>query len=109
MDNEIKLTKLEGRIEHLETKVDDFLTELRSELKEIKLNTSQLQTLSLDYTYIKESMSRAFHRLEKAEDQIDNIDGFIHQFEGAKKLAWVLWSIMGTGIIAVISRVFFGV
>ena len=105
---QIKLSKLEGRIEHLETKADNFFSEIRSELKDIKAHTSVLSGIVIDSNYHKDSLSRAFERIEKLENKEKDFDAYINKIEGAKRLAYVLWTIMGTSVGAVVLKMFFG-
>lgn len=108
IEMQVKISKLESRLEHLETRFGSFMDELRVELKEIKSNTQIVNQVVNDQTYYKDSLSRAFSRIEKIEDKHDEYDAIIHRWEGARALAWVVWTIMASGLGLLMFKVFFG-
>lgn len=108
IEMQLKISKLESRLEHLETRFGSFMDELRVELKEIKANTQIVNTVVNDQTYYKDSLHRAFDRIEKLEAKHDDYDAMVHRWEGARSLAWVVWTIMASGIGLLIFKVFFG-
>ena len=106
---QVKMGQFESRLNHLEEKFDSFLSEIRLELREIKSNTEVFQRLSIDHAYNKDSISRAFSRIEKLEVKQEEYNAMINQWKGARTLAWTVWSILGSGVGLLILKVFFGV
>ena len=51
IEMQVKISKLESRLEHLETRFGSFMDELRVELKEIKSNTQIVNQVVNDQTY----------------------------------------------------------
>lgn len=107
MEVKIKLTQVEGRLNNLETKFDGFLSEIRAELKDIKTNTSVFNTVVVDHNYHKDSLNRAFKRIEVLEAKDKEYEAIINQVKGARTLAYTLWTILGTGVGALLIKVFF--
>lgn len=106
---QVKMGQFESRLDHLEEKFDSFLSEIRLELREIKSNTEVFQRLSIDHAYNKDSISRSFSRIEKLEEKQAQYDAMINKMEGAKTLAWTVWTVLGSGVGLLILKVFFGV
>lgn len=106
---QVKMGQFESRLNHLEEKFDSFLSEIRLELREIKSNTEVFQRLSIDHAYNKDSISRAFSRIEKLEVKQEEYNAMINQWKGARTLAWTVWTILGSGVGLLILKVFFGV
>lgn len=106
LEVKIKLTQVESRLQNLEGKFEGFLAEIRSELKDIKTNTSVFNNVIIDHNYHKDSLNRAFKRIEKLEEKEKDYDSMIDQIKGARSLAYFLWSIMGGTILAMVVKVF---
>jgi hypothetical protein len=106
---QVKISKLETRLENLETRFEGFLGELRTELKEIKSNNQIVHNVVNDQTYYKDSLIRAFHRIEKLEETNKDYDAIINKWDGARKLAWILWTIMGSSVALLLLKSVFGV
>ena len=109
VQTQVKLSKLESRLEHLENRFDGFLGELRLELKEIKSNTQIVNTVVNDQTYYKDSLSRAFHRIETLEEKNEGFVAIINKWDGARRLAWILWTIMGSSVALLLLKSVFGI
>jgi hypothetical protein len=102
------------------------LNEMRSDLKEVKTVVQVLGAVQIENAHMKESLTRAFSRIEviekeKAHDhELDAViervvklegakeayDAFINQVIGMKTLAWVLWSVLAGGLGVVILKLF---
>lgn len=106
LEVKIKLSQVEGRLDNLENKFDGFLAEIRSELKDIKTNTAVFNNVVIDHNYHKDSLNRAFVRIEKVEQKYEDLDALLNQWRGAKALAYTLWTVMGSTIIAIVIKVF---
>lgn len=106
LEVQIKLTQVEARLQNLEGKFEGFLGEIRSELKDIKANTSVFNNVVIDHQYSKDSLNRAFTRIEHLEEANEELDALINQWRGARALAYFLWSVMGGSILAILAKVF---
>jgi multidrug resistance efflux pump len=106
-DLKIKISQVEGKLNNLEEKVDTFLAELRSDMKDIKANTAMISTIMIDQNYYKESLKRSFDRIEKLENFQKEVDAYHNKIEGAKSFAWGLWAVLTSGVALSLFKIFF--
>lgn len=103
-----------------------YLEEMRSDIKEMKNVLQVLSAVQVETTHTKESLNRAFGRIEALErekahdDDVSSLekrifsleearkdyDAFINQARGMKTLAWALWTILASGLGLVIVKLF---
>jgi regulator of replication initiation timing len=115
-----------NRVEHAVEATQAMLQEMRTDLKEVKSVVQITGAMQIENTHMKESLTRAFARIEKLEaekahDQdVDEViarvralersketyDAFLNQVQGMKHLAWALWTILAGGLGLVIVKLF---
>jgi len=120
--HDVTITKHSSSIDLLTS----LLQEMRGDLKEVKNVVQVIGSVQIEATHAKESMNRAFNRIESLEkerahdhdleavvvrvkaleDAKENYDAFINQVAGMKSLAWVLWSVLAGGLGVVILKLF---
>lgn len=83
-----------------------LLTELRDDMKTVKLTVATIATLELEHRHQKEALDRAFTRIKELEDKIMKHQTEFDQIRGMKSLAIGLWTILAGGLGLVIVKVF---
>ena len=99
---------METKLNNLEEKVDTFLNELRSDMKDIKASTGLISTIMIDQNYYKESLARSFKRIEDLEKFQKEVDAYHNKIDGAKGFAWALWIILSSSVGLLLFKSFFG-
>lgn len=108
MDNpNIKILKIENKVEGLEERYTDLLHDLKEELKDIKDTTKQTQQLAAEQVYQKDTTQRIFNRLERAEELNREFTKMRDQRDGIKGFLTLLHIIFGGAMTALILTVFF--
>ena len=120
--HDVTISRHGAAIEMLTT----MLQEMRTDIKEVKNVVQVLGAVQIESAHMKESMTRAFSRIEvlereKAHDhELDAVvtrvvvlekakesyDAFINQVHGMKTMAWLLWSVLAGGLGLVIFKLF---
>ena len=113
-----------AKLQHSDDTLMTILKEVRDDIREMKGSLSAIPTMMVEATHMKETVSRAFTRLEVLEKERahggdvaaliarvkeletakDNYDAFINQVQGMKTMAWALWTILAGGLGVVIYR-----
>ena len=108
MDNpNIKILKIENKVESLEERYTELLHDLKDELKDIKGTTKQTQQLAAEQVYQKDTTQRIFTRLERAEETNREFTKMRDQWDGIKGFLTLLHIIFGGAVSALILKVFF--
>lgn len=105
-----------------------MLTEIKVDMKEVKTAIQAIRTIETEARHTGEALGRAFNRIEtlerekahanaadalerrieKLEQARESYDAFINHVRGMKTMAWVLWSVLAGGNIAVLIKLFGG-
>ncbi len=101
-DTNIKILKIENKVESLEERYTDLLHDLKDELKDIKGTTKQTQQLAAEDT-----IQRIFTRLDRAEETNREFTKMRDQWDGLKGFLTLLHIIFGGALTALILKVFF--
>lgn len=75
-------------------------------LHDIKADVRELKNIAPDIKSQHEALGRAFGEIEKLEKKLAEHEGVLLQFEGMKKLAMALWTVLAGGLGLVILKVF---
>ena len=114
-----------AKLQQVDETLMTMLREMRDDLREMKGSMAAIPTMIAEAGHMKETIARAFSRLEVLEkdrahgDDVaalmvrikeleaakDGYDAFINQVEGMKAMAWALWTILAGGLGVVIYRV----
>ena len=84
----------------------DRLGEIKEDLKSLKIGVSHIATLEQNAATHKEALGRAFDEIKAVAEKVEEHAGIIQQFEGMKKLAMVLWTVLASGVGVVLLKVF---
>ena len=85
---------LVNKDEHLSS----WREELRADVKDIKKTVEGLEVLKIEHGHTRESLTRAFNRIATLEEHKSDMERFIAKVEGMTSLAWVLWTILTSGV-----------
>ena len=80
--------------------------ELRTDVKDIKKAVEGLEVLKIEHGHTRESLTRAFDRIEILEAHKSSIEKFVARIEGMTSLAWVLWTILTSGVGIALFKIF---
>ena len=80
--------------------------ELRTDVKDIKKAVEGMEVLKIEHGHTRESLTRAFNRIELLEVHKSNMEKFIAKIEGMTSLAWVLWTILTSGVGIALFKIF---
>lgn len=105
-DPNIKIIKIENKVEALEDRYADLLRDLKEELKDIKETTRQTQQLAAEQVYQKDTIQRIFSRLERAEELNREFTSLRDKWEGVKGFMAFLHIIFGGALTALLIKVF---
>lgn len=115
-----------ARLTQQDSTLVEMLRDVRDDMKEVKATVQIVKVLELENKHTKETLGRAFTRIEALEAQKaatgtvseferrlnaietsrEAYDAFINQFKGASRLAWLLWTVMAGGLGVVIFKLF---
>lgn len=96
------ISALVNKDEHLSS----WREELRTDVKDIKKTVEGLEVLKIEHGHTRESLTRAFNRIEVLEEHKGNMEKFIAKVEGMTSLAWVLWTILTSGVGIALFKIF---
>ena len=99
----------DGRITRLESQVTTIgktLDRLDSKMDQVLTAINRVEVLETKHSNSTEALARAFGRIEAAEKAVKSVDcelqANLNKLRGMKYLAWALWSILGTTVIALV-------
>ena len=115
-----------AKLEQYDDHIIEFIREIRDDVRELKTAVSSIQVIQNEHLHIKDAIARSFARIEvlereRAHDKdVDNLiqrvkeieracenyDDFIAQVRGMKSLAWALWTILASGMGAILFKLF---
>lgn len=102
------------RIEALEKREEVIFSALKkmedkfdSKLDLILFQINKIAVLEANHNNHQQSIQRAFAKIETAEDQVRALEMFRSKTEGMAKIAWLLWSTIGVGVVLILIKVFF--
>lgn len=98
-----------GTLAQLQTNIGgmlECLKDLRDDMKDVKKSVSTITILEQGQNFHKEALERAFRKIESIDEAVENHEKTLQQFEGMKKLAIVLWTVLASGLGVVLMKVF---
>ena len=84
----------------------EWRSELRADIKEIKATLQMVELLKSEHGYQKESIGRAFNRLETLEQHRSDMQQFIARVDGMTRMAWALWTLLTGGLGLALFKLF---
>lgn len=102
----MEIEDLEAQIERLDKRIDTALMTIQSDLKDIKQSINLVNTLAIKMDYQKESIDRAFLKINELEKFQVKSEALFNKFDGLKVFAIVLWAVMGSSVAAALFKLF---
>jgi len=97
-----RITRLESQI----TSVGKTLDRLDSKMDQVLTAINRVEVLETKHSNSSEALHRAFSRIETTEAAVKSVDcelqANLNKLRGMKYLAWVLWTILGTTVVALV-------
>lgn len=90
---------------HLETN-NRLLMDLKIDMKEVKASLAAIGLIEQKQKYSDEAMDRAFAEIRRLKEITESHQAVLNEFSGMKKLAIVLWSVLGSGVIAILAKLY---
>lgn len=82
------------------------MTVILDTLKDIKQDVRDLKIIAPKLDTHNDAIERAFAEIKKLDEKLEQHDNILNQFEGMKKLAMMLWTVLASGLGVVILKVF---
>jgi len=98
-----------GTLAQLQTNIGgmlECLKDLRDDIRDVKKTTSVIPLIEQGQNFHKEALEGVFKRIDGIHATVEDHEKTLQQFEGMKKLAIVLWTVLASGLGVVLMKVF---
>lgn len=96
------VSELKIQVQYITKAVED----LKEDLGEIKGTLVSLRSISDSQIVFEKSLERLFAKIKEQELIIQEHEKTLNQFEGMKKLAMLLWTVLASGVGVVLLKIF---
>jgi hypothetical protein len=80
--------------------------DLKTDISAIKNAMLEIRDLKADSVHSKMAIERAFLEINSLQKHKNEVEKFISKVDGMTAMAWALWTILGSGVVVSLFKIF---